>query len=103
METREHLINTNGQGIEIHEFIDQYWEKFKEDHRVVLHHGKGIEYIVKKFGEYARTIIMQHLKDDQYGTVFRGIPKDQNDPIFKGYTDKFEDAKQYADKLLSEA
>ena len=96
----KHLINTQGQGEAIHIFIDQYWDEFKEDHRVILHHKKGIDFLINKFGEESRWVIEQHLKDDQYGTVFRGVPDDQHDSIFKGYTDRFEEAKQFADELL---
>ena len=100
MQIESHLNNTNGEGREIHEFIDQYWDAFKEDHRVVLHHKKGIDFIVDKFGEGTKWIVEQHLKDDQYGTIFRGVPDNQHDPMFKGYTDKFEEAKLFADELL---
>lgn len=97
-----HLKNTQGQGEEIHAFIDQYWDEYKEDHRVIFHHARGVEFLINRFGEDARWIIEQHLKDDQYGTIFRGVPEDENDSMFKGYTDRFKEAKQFASKLLSE-
>ena len=98
----EHIRNTDGKGGEIHEFMDQYWDDFQEDHHLIFHHLKGVEYICSKFGEYARSIAMQHLKDDGYDGIQRQIRKDANDPLFKDWTEYFEDARKFSDVRLNE-
>lgn len=100
MEISKHLVNTNGVGKEIHEFIDQYWNDFERDHRCIFHHRKGIDYLINKFGEDSRPIILQHLRDDEYGGPFRGIPIDHNDSEFKPRNlIKFKEAKLIAENL----
>lgn len=94
---KEHIESTAGQGEAIHAFIDQYWEMFEDDHRVVLHHKKGVAYLVKKFGEENRRIIMQHMLDDGY-VILR---EDQHDPRFKDWAGKKEQARQFADSLFT--
>ncbi len=103
MTLTEHLESTNGEGEEIHKVLDQFQNRFPKDHRVILHHQKGIDFLVKKFGEEKKWIMIQHLDDDEYGVdAFRDIPRDQHDPIFKGYTNKFDEAKKFADIFLKE-
>jgi len=100
MKLEDHLKNTKGEGEEIHKFMDQYWDEFQEDHHIILHHRKGIEYICNKFGNNSKWIVMQHLKDDGYDGIQRQIRNNHNDPLFKDWTDKFEDAKIFANNLF---
>jgi hypothetical protein len=79
MTTAQHIKNTKGQGREIHLWIDRFAWKFGLEHRIVLHHQQGIELVVKEFGEEARWIAEQHMKDDWV---------DFGDKIPTGYDDK---------------
>lgn len=76
----KHIENTDGKGKEIHKYIDRFAWRFGLDHRVVYHHQRGGELLVKEFGESSRWIIEQHLKDDW--VEFGKIPKDFNDEDF---------------------
>jgi hypothetical protein len=78
MTRNEHIERTNGEGNEIHRQLDRFFHKFMYDHRVVMHHRKGIELIVKEFGEEIRWIAEQHVLDDWEGK----IPEDHNDRNF---------------------
>lgn len=64
--------------LEVHRFLDQYFPDFGMYHRIVLHHERGIDLVVAKFGEEARPIAEQHILDDQ-----RRIPKDWRDFDFE--------------------
>lgn len=55
----------------VHEFLDRYYKKFGISHRTFLHHKKGIELVVKHFGEEARGPANQHVIDD-----VRCVPED---------------------------
>ncbi len=74
MDIEEHLKESNGKGKEIHEFLDQFYSKFKEDHRCILHHEVGIELTVRRFGEESRNIAINHIISD-----IGRIPKDFRD------------------------
>ena len=102
MNFQEHLKRTNGKGAEIHRFLDSYSKTYGVDHRVALHHHKGISRAVRLFGEKARSIAEQHIKDDWLGR----IPVDENDENFykeKWACDlwKFLDAKSEAENIMS--
>lgn len=60
--------------IEVHQFLDQYFSKFGPYHRIVLHHQRGIDLVVAKYGEKARPAAEQHILDDQ-----KRIPEDWRD------------------------
>ena len=75
MNREKHIENTFGNGEEIHKQMDRFFWRFTYDHRVVMHHQKGIDLIVKEYGEGVRWIAEQHVKDDWDGK----IPKDHND------------------------
>ncbi|SHJ18972.1 hypothetical protein SAMN02745165_01749 [Malonomonas rubra DSM 5091] len=50
---------------EVHAFLDQYFDLARSmTHRVILHHRKGIELVVEKFGEAARGPAEQHVELD---------------------------------------
>ncbi|MBF0399026.1 MAG: hypothetical protein HQK78_19785 [Desulfobacterales bacterium] len=49
---------------EVHIFLDQFFLKYGDYHRRILHHSEGIELVVKKFGESARKPAEQHILDD---------------------------------------
>jgi hypothetical protein len=60
---------------EIHEFLDQYQEKYVDygiAHRRLLHHKLGIDLIVKRFGEEARGPSDLHIRQD----VGEQLPED---------------------------
>ena len=50
--------------LEVHEFLDQYSEKFEGEHRKVYHHRKGIQIVKDKFGAEAVKIAEEHIKED---------------------------------------
>lgn len=58
----------------IHVFLDQYFPTFGPYHRILLHHQKGVDLIVEKFGEHARSVAQQHIINDQ-----GRIPQDWRD------------------------
>lgn len=60
--------------IEVHRFLDQYFPQFGMYHRIVLHHQRGIDLVVARFGEDARLVAEQHILDDQ-----KRIPEDWRD------------------------
>lgn len=96
MELKAHIINTKGKGGEIHEYMDQFWDKFEEDHHVILHNKKGVDFLIDKFGEESRWIIMQHLKDDKYGEGQRRLPESPEDSCYKDWAGYLENARQFA-------
>ncbi len=49
---------------EVHMFLDQFFPKYHFAHRRLLHHRKGIQLIVKKFGESAWGPAELHIVDD---------------------------------------
>ncbi len=51
---------------EIHQFLDQYSDPSYPVHlhRRILHHQRGVELIVEKFGEIARCPTVLHIMDD---------------------------------------
>lgn len=69
MKREDHIISTGGKGEEVHTCLDRFFWRFGYDHRVVLHHKLGIDLIVKEFGEEARWIAEQHIKDDWGGKI----------------------------------
>lgn len=69
MNLDDHIKATAGAGREIHEFLDQFVHQFGIDHRVALHHKAGIAIVVKQFGEKARAIAEQHIRDDWAGQL----------------------------------
>ena len=99
----DHIKNTQGRGRDVHLFIDQFAWKFKYDHRIVLHHKQGVEWIVKQLGENARWIAEQHIKDDWDGK----LPEAYNDRNFyriEWACDEalFLKAERFAEKLFKE-
>ena len=103
MNLKDHLIYTGGAGKEIHIFLDQYFRIYGIDHRVVLHHKLGIQYIAEKFGPDTIPIAENHIRMDWNGE----LPEDHNDDRFYRLAwacdDKlFKEAKQFADKLFKE-
>ena len=69
MKLDEHLKMTNGEGKEIHEFLDQYYTKYSIDHRLILHHKLGIALIGKLFGSEAMSIAESHIRSDWGGAL----------------------------------
>lgn len=64
----------------VHAFLDQYYREFGLSHRMLLHHKKDVELIVKRFGEQAREPAEQHIFED-----VGEVPGDwtwYGDPIF---------------------
>jgi hypothetical protein len=50
---------------EVHAFLDQYYAQFPgTNHRRLLHHKRGVELVVRKFGEAARGPTEQHVELD---------------------------------------
>lgn len=50
---------------EVHIFLDQYYSRFPGiNHRILLHHQRGIELVVQRFGESARGPAEQHIQLD---------------------------------------
>jgi len=50
---------------EVHIFLDQYYSRFLgTNHRILLHHRRGIELIVQQFGESDRGPVEQHIRLD---------------------------------------
>jgi hypothetical protein len=50
---------------EVHEFLDQFFPKYKISHRRLLHHRLGIELAVKQFGDSAWGPAELHILDDE--------------------------------------
>ena len=74
----QHLQRTNGEGREVHKFLDQYFDVMGISHRRIYHHKKGIEAVREKFGSRAAEIAAKHIHDDLYGDMFDGpIPDDE--------------------------
>jgi hypothetical protein len=101
MNALDHTKRTNGVGIEVHKFIDQYYPMFRGDHRVLLHHKKGIKLIGEILGEYAIPIAEQHIRDDWDGK----IPEDYNDKNYYREAwcfdiDMFNEAIKFAKEIL---
>lgn len=66
--------------VEVHFFLDKYFKEFGPSHRIFLHHKKGVELVVKRFGEEARKPAELHIKED-----VGCLPDDWNaygDPVF---------------------
>ncbi len=101
MKIEAHLIGTNGEGGEIHKFMDQFHDMFGADHRVILHHLEGVRLMVKLFGKDKEWIMMRHLKDDGYGRDGRCIPLDHCCLNFEYPTNEYQEAKKYADTFYS--
>lgn len=60
---------------EVHAFLDQYFKLTRSmSHRVILHHQRGIEMVVQKFGEEVRGPAEQHIEMD-----LGYIPEDHHD------------------------
>lgn len=54
---------------EVHVFLDHYYREFRgNNHRLLLHHKKGVDLVVERFGEAARGPAEQHVLLD-YGFV----------------------------------
>ena len=49
---------------EVHAFLDQFFPIYGLGHRRLLHHQRGVELIVKKFGEAARSAAELHILRD---------------------------------------
>lgn len=49
---------------EVHAYLDRYYWEFGTGHRCVLHHRRGIEKIVERFGEDAREPAELHILED---------------------------------------
>lgn len=60
--------------VEVHRYLDQYFPQFGMYHRIVLHHQRGIDLVVAKFGKEAQPVAEQHILDDQ-----QRIPEDWRD------------------------
>jgi len=72
MNLNDHIKATNGVGREIHAFLDQYYQQYGIDHRVVLHHEAGIRLAVAQFGDEARAIAEKHIRNDWAGQISVG-------------------------------
>ena len=72
MNLDEHIKATAGAGREIHVFLDQFYQQYGIDHRVVLHHEMGITLAVTRFGDEARAIAERHVRDDWAGQIPSG-------------------------------
>ncbi len=78
---------------EVHIFLDQFFSKYRDTHRRLLHHRLGIALVVEKFGEEARGPAERHIEDDM-----GFVPKtwlDHDPYVF--YLDLDEEAKQEED------
>lgn len=65
---------------EVHFFLDQYFKRFGPSHRILLHHQKGVELVVKQFGEEAKKPAELHIQED-----VGCLPEDWHsygDPVF---------------------
>jgi len=49
---------------EVHLFLDQFFDKYKTSHRILLHHQVGVDLVVKHFGEDSRQAAITHIIDD---------------------------------------
>ena len=100
MDTDAHTIKTGGVGREVHEFMDQYFGEFGISHRAILHHKRGVEMVCAKFGEGVRWIVMQHLRADEYGGLYRGVPTDWDS---EGFPDEggLQKSREFARKLFA--
>lgn len=78
MKQDEHIKNTGGAGAEIHQYMDQFYFLFGQDHRVVIHHELGLKLVAKVFGPEAIPIAEQHIRDDWDGW----LPIDMDDRMF---------------------
>jgi hypothetical protein len=65
----DHIRRTGGAGEEVHKFLDQYYQLYRDDHRVILHHKKVLPLIAKKFGPDAVVIAETHIRDDYEGKL----------------------------------
>ena len=57
---------------DINKYIDHWYCKYTIDHRCILHHQKGIDFIVKNIGhdkEEIRKAVELHIKDDTNGII----------------------------------
>ena len=52
---QECLITFGKSFAEVHRFLDQYSARIRgHNHRMLLHHKRGVELVLQKFGEEAR-------------------------------------------------
>lgn len=69
----------------VHKFLDHYFKEYSIAHRMLLHHKKGVDLVVAKFGEDARQPAEQHIIEDV------GIVPDDwkwyKEPIFLNFGD----------------
>lgn len=103
MKLEYHLKTTGGAGKYIHLFLDQFFKEYREDHRVILHHKKGIELVGKLYGYDAMVIAENHIRDDWEG----GLPNGPNDLNYYRYVwaydlHDFVAAHKFANELFSE-
>lgn len=69
MEREEHMARTQAAlgrpWPQVHDFLDQFFDAAPGfAHRIILHHRLGIELVVREFGEEARAVAEQHIRDD---------------------------------------
>jgi len=78
MKVEYHLKQTGGAGENIHRFLDQFYRYYGPDHRVILHHLKGIHLIGMLYGHEALIIAEIHVRGDWNGK----LPYNQHDTNF---------------------
>ena len=53
----------------VHQFLDQYFGRFRFLHRVIFHHKRGLDIIEEKFGADARRAAEIHIREDSGGEL----------------------------------
>ena len=69
---------------EIHQFMDQFFPRYRDySHRVILHHLQGVALVKKRFGRAAGQAALLHLKDDCPNGIIPADPQAYlSDPQF---------------------
>jgi hypothetical protein len=95
---KEHCARTKealgSDWAELHRWFDQYAEEYCGWHRVILHHGLGIERAVEVFGERAREAARMHVRDDFDGRIpdsYRDMPWPQQPRLRREIESKLRD------------
>jgi len=57
----------------VHKHLDSYFPILRDAHRMIFHHKQGVEHMVHHYGEKARGIAQQHIKDDYQGVLPEGF------------------------------
>ena len=99
-------------GTDVHKFLDQYYSKYEDQHRIIYHHICGLIEIKKEFkSEICIKIASQHIIDDIgilpsnfnfYGTLFFLKPNlylDIEHELLRIYGNNLE-LKEYLDAYL---